>query len=341
MNIYLDESGSFVSASTVGKWNAVVAVAVPETARRDLACNLRKLKLRHGTPLAQEIKLNALSESGYFDFLQALARLNLAVFCTATDAGSNTPTIVREHQQNQVREALRHIGKMRHEAGRLGAQLVASQLAALSPQLYMQLVCQVNLMYDVVSRGTLYYAQHCPSTLREFRWRIDQKNTSRTDFEDAFEKLSPALIQSRSMAEPLMWVRGFDYSHMTQYEVEKGATNYLKDDYGIEIGDALNIQKIIRGNIRFMDSRQSAGIQAADLIASGVRRCLRREFASNEAAAEALGTLMLQAQSNEPSVNLVTLARERPLDDETSRIILTLSSNSKHMIKRPCEVEDF
>jgi hypothetical protein len=335
MNIYIDESGSFVSASTVGKWNAVVAVAVPEAARRGLACNLRQLKLRHGTPLAQEIKLNALSESAYFDFLQKLAGLNLAVFCTATDAGSNTLAIVREHQQNQVREALRHIGKMRYEGGRLGVQLVASQLAALSPQLYMQLICQVDLMYDVVSRATLYYAQHCPSTLREFRWRIDQKNTSRTDFEDAFEKLSPALIQSRSMAEPLMWVSGFDYSHMTQYEVEKGTTNYLRDDYDIEIGEALNIQKIIRGNIRFMDSRQSAGIQAADLIVSGIRRCLRREFVSNEAAAEVLGALMLQAQGNEPSVNLVTLARERPLDDETSRLILILSSNSKCMIRRP------
>ncbi|MFL6236213.1 MAG: DUF3800 domain-containing protein [Thermoanaerobaculia bacterium] len=335
MNIYIDESGSFVSASTVGKWNAVVAVAVPEAARRDLACNLRQLKLRHGTPLAQEIKLNALSESEYFDFLQALGGLNLAVFCTATDAGSNTLAIVREHQQNQVRETLRHIGKMRYEGGRLGVQLVASQIAALSQQLYMQLICQVDLLYDVVSRATLYYAQHCPSTLREFRWRIDQKNTNRTDFEDAFEKLCPALIQSRSMAEPLMLVSGFDYSYMTQYEIDKGATNYLKDDYNIEIGDALNIQKIIRGNIRFMDSRQSAGIQAADLIASGFRRCLRREFASNEAAAEALGALMLQAQRNEPSVNLVTLARERPLDDETSRLILILSSNSKRMIKRP------
>ena len=318
MNIYIDESGSFVNASAVGKWNAVVAVTVPEAARRGLACNLRQLKLRHGTPLVQEIKLNALAESEYLDFLQALAGLNLAVFCTATDAGSNTPAIVRERQRNQVREILRHIGKMRYEGGRLGVQLVASQLANLSPQLYVQLVCQVNLMYDVVSQATMYYAQHCPSTLREFRWRIDQKNTRRTDFEDAFEKLSPTLLQSRSIAEPLMLVHGFDYSHMTQYEIEKGAPNYLKDVYGIEIGDAFNVHKLVRDNMRFMDSRQSFGIQVADLVASGIRRCLRREFANNEAAAQALGALMLQAKDNQPSVSLVTLASDKPLDDETA-----------------------
>jgi hypothetical protein len=337
MNIYIDESGSFVNAPTVGKWNAVVAVAVPEAARRGLAYNLRQLKLRHGTALAQEIKLNVLTESEYLDFLRALATLNLAVFCTATDAGSNTPAIVREHQQNQVRETLRHLDKMRYAGGRLGVQLVASQLAKLSPQLYLQLICQVNLMYNVVSRTITYYAQHCPSTLREFRWRIDQKGTSRTDFEEAFEKLSPALLQTRSMAEPLMWVDGFDYSYMTQYEIEKGATNYLKEGYGIEIEsvDAINIHKIVRGNIRFMDSRRSAGIQAADLIASGVRRCLRREFANNEAAARALGALMLQAPENGSSVSLVTLARPRQLDDETSRLLLILSASSKRMLRKP------
>jgi len=336
VNIYIDESGSFVNASTVGKWNAVVAVAVPEAARRGLAYNLRQLKLRHGTPLAREIKLNALAESEYLDFLQAIADLNLAVFCTAMDAGSNTLAIVRERQRNHVSEVLRHVDKMRHEGGRLGVQLVASQLAKLSPQLYLQLVCQVNLMHNVVSNAIMYYAQHCPSTLREFRWRIDQKNTSRTDYEDAFEKLSPALLQSRSIAEPLMRVHGFDYSHMTQYEIEKGAPNYLKDEYGIEveIGDALNIQKIVRGNIRFMDSRLSAGIQVADLLASGVRRCLRREFADNEAVAQALGALMLQAKDNEPSVSLVTLASAKPLDDETARLVLILTAHSKRMMKR-------
>jgi hypothetical protein len=34
VNIYIDESGSFVNASTAGAWKAVAALAVPETAER-------------------------------------------------------------------------------------------------------------------------------------------------------------------------------------------------------------------------------------------------------------------------------------------------------------------
>jgi len=59
--------------------------------------------------------------------------------------------------------------------------MLAAQLNKLSPQLYVQLICQIDLMYDVVSRSITYFAQQSPSTLREFRWRVDQKNSTRPD----------------------------------------------------------------------------------------------------------------------------------------------------------------
>jgi len=90
-------------------------------------------------------------------------------------------------------------------------------------------------MYDIVSRVINYYAQRVPEALAEFRWQIDQKNISRTNFEDAFEKLSPALLQTRSISEPLMRVKGFDYSSLSQYEFEDGRVpEYINEVYGIE-----------------------------------------------------------------------------------------------------------
>ena len=199
------------------------------------------------------------------------------VFSTATDAGLNTTDIVLEHQQNQVEEILRHIDKMKYESGRQGVLLVASQLGKLSPQLYVQ---------------------RDPGTLAEIRWRIDQKNISRTDFEDAFEKLSPAILQTMSMSKPLLMGNGFDYSSMSQYEFENGKMpDYLKEVYGIEVGAGINIQKLIRGNIKFMDSQDAPGIQAVDLVASGIRRCLRRQFSDNDKAASTLGRLMLASEA--------------------------------------------
>jgi hypothetical protein len=334
VNIYIDESGSFVNAPSLGKWNAVAALAMPESGRKKLDSLVRRLRLQSAGPIVKEVKLNEVPEDHYLRFLADLEKLNAVVFCTATDAGLNTNERVAKHQQFQVDGVLKHLDKMRYEGGRRGVELMASQLRKLSPQLYVQLVCQINLMFDVVSRSITYFAQHNPSTLREFRWRVDQKNSARPDFEEAFEKLSPALLQSRSIEEPLMMVRGFNYSFMTQYEFPDGKPpEYLKEDYGIEVEDAFDIQKLVRGNMTFMDSKDSTGIQAVDLVVSGIRRCLRGEFSNNEVAAANLGKLMLQAVHNGPSLNLVAFGTEAPLQTETARVVKLMSANSRRMIK--------
>lgn len=334
MNIYIDESGSFVNASAMGKWNAVAALAVPESERKKLEHLVQRLKTSTMGVNTREIKLNEITEDAYIRFIAELANLNIVVFCTATDAGLNTTDRVLVHQKNQAQEILRHLDKMKYEGGRQGVMLMAAQLEKLPAQLYVQLLCQIDLMFNVVSRVITYFAQHSPSALREFRWRVDQKNSSRTDFEDAFEKLSPPLLQTMSMNEPLMMVTGFDYSRMSQYEFEDGkAPEYLKQDYGIEVESALNIQKLIRGNIKFMDSADSLGIQTADLVVSGIRRCLRKQFSKNDTAATLLGKLMLQAKHNSPSLNLISFADDAILESETAGIVRTMSANSRRILK--------
>jgi hypothetical protein len=319
----------------VGSWNAVAAFAVTEKSDEKLNQHLDRLKISNGLEPGMEAKLNDVKEDTYLQFIGDLADLNIVVLCTATDAGLNTIDRVLEHQQGQVAEILRHIDKMKYEGGRRGVQLVASQLGKLSPQLYVQLLCQVNLMFDVVSRVINYYVQRDPDTLAEFKWRIDQKNISRTDFEDAFEKLSPPLLQTRSMSEPLPMVNGFDYSSLAQYEFEDGKMpDYLKEVYGIEGQSCINIQKLIRGNIKFMDSRDSQGIQAVDLVVSGIRRCLRRQFSDNDRAASTLGRLMLQAQYNTPPLNLISFADDVPLASDVTRLVRMMSTNCKSMILR-------
>ena len=335
MNIYIDESGSFVNASTVGSWNAVAALAVPEAADEKIGQLLAQLRILNGYEAGKETKLNDLTEDTYIQFIGNLADLNTVVFSTATDAGLNTTDRVLEHQQHQVEEILRHIDKMEYEGGRQGVLLVASQLGKLSPQLYVQLLCQINLMFDVVSRVITYYVQCDTGTLAEFRWRIEQKNISRTDFEDAFEKLSPPLLQTMSMSEPLLMINGFDYSSLSQYQFENGKMpDYLKEVYGIEIGSGINIQKLIRGNIKFMDSQDSPGIQAVDLVVSGIRRCLRRQFSDNDKVASTLGRLMLQGKHNAPPLNLISFANDRPVTIESARLVRMMSMNCKSMIMK-------
>lgn len=333
MNIYIDESGSFVNASSVGSWNAVAALAVSEKSEERIGYFLDQLKTSNGFDPSKEAKLKDLTEGSYLQFIENLAALNIVIFSNATDSGLNTIDRVIKHQQGQVAESLRHVDKMKYKGGKQGVLLVSSQLAKLPPQLYVQLLCQVNLMFDIVSRVINFYAQRDPEALAEFRWRIDQKNISRTDFEDAFEKLSPVLLQTMSISNPLMRVKGFDYSSLSQYEFEDGMVpEYLNEVYGIEAKSGLNIQKIIRGDIKFIDSKDSPSIQAVDLVVSGIRRCLRRQFSDNEKAASKLGKLMLQEKHNAPPLSLISFADDQLLPLEVARLVRIMIRNNKDMI---------
>jgi hypothetical protein len=332
VNIYIDESGSFVSASRSGSWDAVAAVVAAESARGDIQRALSRVRGSAKLLQTSEVKLNDLSESQYLDFLASLQRPDLVVFATATDAGLNTSGLVDEHQRIQVANARKNIPRMKFDGGRKGVSLLADQLEALSPQLYVQLVCQVNLLHDITKRSITYFVQRAPSSLREFRWRIDQKNTEKTVFEEAFEKIAPALLQSRSFGDPMIMVEGFDYSDFHQYEFQDGQIpDYLQTEYGLPVRDGINVQKLIRGNLRFEDSKSSNGIQAADLIASGLRRLLRRRFKNNAAVATALGRLTAQNQRGHRPIELIAFSPSTA-SSEVTKLVYILARASKPML---------
>lgn len=62
MNIYIDESGSFVNAPTEGSWNAVAALAVTENSDEKLKKPLDRLKVSNGLEPSRESKLNNMRE---------------------------------------------------------------------------------------------------------------------------------------------------------------------------------------------------------------------------------------------------------------------------------------
>lgn len=333
MNIFIDESGSFVNATKHGAWNSVAAYATPEPDRK-IKTVLNRLKRSCKGNSFHEIKLKNVQEYDYFHFLQNLGELEGVLFCTATDAGCNDLDTLRAHQQHQSEGVLIHINKMKYESGKEALRILAEQLKGLSPQLYAQLHCQVNLIFDTVSRLIPYFVQRNPTALRSFRWRIDQKNVSKTDFEDAFEKITPALIQTRSFEEPLTMIKGFDYSFLSPFMYEEGQPEYLREIYGLEINSGLNIQKVLREDLKFSDSKDSVGIQVADLLASGIRRCLRGGFNENSKAAFLLGKLMVQAVHNKPPINLIAF-RDRIVDELHARDAVRIMIRSCNpMIKR-------
>ena len=334
MNIFVDESGSFVWHPKEDSWSVVVAIATPESSRSQMADVVRRLRRSQGT-LRGEVKLPELGEREYIQFLDDLKAVEFVMFATATDSGTNSPDRVESHQAAHVANIRANIPRMVYDGGRAGMALLADQLESLPYQLYVQLHCQVNLFHDVIGRAINFYVQRRPSTLNEFRWRIDQKNTTKTVFEEAFEKFAPPLLQARSIREPFKKIRGLDYRHFSNYDFQEGEfPDYLQREYGLPSMEGFNLQKLFRGNLRFVDSTESDGIQVADLLASGLRRVLKGAFDNRIAVAEKLGQLTIQNTQGRPVINLISFGAEKPVSKKTDEVVHRMCQVSKQFFVR-------
>jgi Protein of unknown function (DUF3800) len=332
VNIYIDESGSFVSAPNPGAWNVVAAFVSPESGRAQVERALMQLKRKLGYPPTSEIKLNQIDESSLIEFIANLRISRSILFCTATDAGVNTDQAVCAHKSGQVGNIRDNIPRMRHPGGRQGLTILSDEIERTSNQLYVQLVCQVHLLYEVINRSINFYAQRIPGTLSAFRWRVDQKNVSKTDFERAFEKIAPALLQSMSIREPMPFVKGFNYRKMKRYEFANGIPDYLEKDHGVFIEDAFDVQKLIREDIEFVDSKKSVGIQVVDILASATRRSLRGNFESNIELSAALGSLMVQRSHGRPPIELFGFGGNVAVDTKAEQCVRKMHAHNQSLM---------
>ncbi|HRF53656.1 MAG TPA: DUF3800 domain-containing protein [Aquimonas sp.] len=338
MHIYIDESGVFRVAEHDNAWCVVAALVVPEPVARRIAQLLIPYKLACGKRYDEEVKLGELTDDQIMSFLGKLSELDCTVYCVASEMSLVTEEQAHRHQAEQVAKITQHIDKMKYAEGRAGLQKLADDVSQLSPQLYMQLVCQAILVKEVIDRGILYHVQRTPKCLRRFRWRIDQKNTSKSLFEVSFEKIAPSLLQSMALSEPYYACTDFDYSAMNEFVyTEENAPTYLRDTYGLQIDavGGLNIGKILRTDMGFPDSLSEPGIQAVDLVASSIGRLLRGRFADEDRFARALGRLMVQNLRGEFPIRLVSFgATDVSVTDRIANIVRAFDAFSKRMLLR-------
>jgi hypothetical protein len=298
---------------------------------------LTKLKRAAGVASSAEIKLRDLDENDYFDFLSRLGTLRGVLYSVATDAGVNRVDDVVAHQRQQAEKITEHKAKLHHAKAREGLEALATQVRELAPQLYVQLFCQIDLISEIVKYGSLYFVQRLPRTLGNFRWRIDQKNSIQTEYERAFLTLTPPILQTISLRDPLIMMIGADYSSFRRFDYPAGeAPTYLKDDYGIDLredGPKLNLGKLMREDLKFEDSTENQGVQVADLLAAGVRRCLRSQFKDSRSAARLLGRLMVQAKKPRPPIRLLGFAgAEEAVNDDVARLLNIMRKTCRPLV---------
>jgi hypothetical protein len=272
---------------------------------------LRNLKLACGCSYTDEVKLKDLEERQFKRLLHSLRELDSTLFISGIDLGMQNSAAIAQHQAIQVEKILINTPRMHYAEGRALIEDLASRVKRLSAQLYTQLVVQVDLLDQVYRSTTLYYSQRIPATLGAFRWRIDEKNSTRPLFEETMRHMAPALLQSKSLREPGIFVEGFDYTHYERafgYK-EDQIPKYLQEATGTEIKSASNLGKVL-SDFSFVRSHDVPGVQIADLLASTFRRALKGEFQDNIGVARLLGELTVQRAKPNPSIHLITLSEE-------------------------------
>lgn len=335
MHIFVDESGTFTHSSTLDSWCIVAAYIALEHKRRDIHELMRRVRTigNHGA----ETKLKHLSEDQYIWFLTELRKLDGLTFAVAVDVGLHRPEEVAQHRDGQADKLVEHRQKMIHEAARRGLDDLSNQIRSLPVQLYTQLVCQLELFHKVLTRAPLYLVQRHPPALANFRWRLDRKAEAPTVYEKAFRMILPAILQSMSLADPMIQLEGADYRHFSRFNYPPGEEpTYLKDVYGIEnqggLKGNLNIGKMVREDFKLVDSDTTPGIQVADLLASGIRRLFRGGFQAEARIALLLGTNMVQLQRGETPVKMVSLDKSAAASERTARLIRLMSSSARPML---------
>jgi hypothetical protein len=336
MHIAIDESGSFVHTDAADSWNDVVAYVYPESTRRALQREIDTLRRRFGRHRG-EVKLGDLDEQAYVQFLRRLNELEGVCFAVATDSSLNTPDAIAQHRTRQADMILENIDRMKHQSARDGIRALADNVSRLPDQLYAQMVCQIQLVDSVLRNAILYFVQRRPVTLGAFRWRIDQKNSEITAYETAYSQVLAPFMQSRSIREPMIHLVEGDYSAFERFRFPPGEEpTYLEDEYGLEMPEgrdrSLNIGMVLREDLEFVDSRSNHGVQVADLLASGLRRCLRAEFEDNEAVAALLGGLMVRPPRDEVPVILASLGDGRVVGDAQTEVLLRMRDNAHGMV---------
>lgn len=335
MHIFVDESGTFTHSTDLGSWCVVAAYVALEHKRRDiheLMCRIRAIG-NHGA----ETKLKHLSEDQYVWFLIELRKLEGLAFAVAVDVGLHRREEVAQHRDGQADKIVEHRDKMIHESARRGLDDLSNQIRSLPVQLYTQLACQLELFHKILTRAPLYFVQRHPPALANFRWRLDRKAKAPTAYEEAFRKILPKILQSMSLADPMIMLEGADYRHLSRFDYPPGEKpTYLKDVYGIEPdGDSrglLNIGKIIREDFRLADSAATPGIQVADLVAGGIRRLFRGGFEAEEKIALLLGANMVQQLKDETPVKMVSLDKSATASERTAHLIRLMASSARSMI---------
>ena len=306
MITFIDESGKFVQADG---WSVVAALTLTHgfaaLARRKLIAATRNWPHIDG-----ELKGKSLDEHHLDSLVDILWRHQALLHVVAVNVGLEDADGIRRHRFIQAEKMTQHLTDEHHAELVAEVEKLRLALEAMPDQLYIQSVAMKELIWECAQNAAIYFSMRKPEELGRFEWKIDAKSpTGETKQEHWWKSVLGPIFQSNPDRHQFFFLddEKADYSFFDQAYAIENHTVWRPTCYS-EVTSGFDIGKLIVKPTKFVNSKRDILLQAADILANRVRRCLQ-EPAFDDQTATSLGRLQIRRsrQGTEQPVKIISL----------------------------------
>jgi hypothetical protein len=288
MRIYIDEAGPFVvpPATKAHSYSLALSLTIPSVGERQLLYEF--LRLRDSWPKQEiEVKGSKLNEHQAGQLIDLVSQHDVLANFFTIDMVYHGDHVVSDFKARLADSLTENLTVAHHPSVVTHLHAQANATRAMSNQLFLQAFLTIELILQVLQETTAYYVQRIPSELGEIAWFIDRKNRTVTQMEQLWTTLILPVGETRFARSPFQTLQGEDYSHFyarygfTASTVDEKMARHLdwmRATHGIrplEDGKpGLNAKLLLSGQREFLDSRDTLGLQLADMLATILRRAL-------------------------------------------------------------------
>lgn len=287
MRIYIDEAGAFVvPPAGADSFSLVLSLTIPSSVEPHLFYDF--LRLRDEWPVKGiEIKGSSLDETQTAQVIQVCRRHDVLVNFVALNTATHDDLLVDDFKRRQADALLAHLTPEHQPSMVQSLKTMADDMRKMPNQLFLQAFATMELLLGIVEETTVYYVQRIPEELADISWVIDRKDKTITQMEHMWSTLILPMSETYFARRPFAALAGADYSHFdkrytfTQENVDPEMDRHmkwLKEIHGLRAFNAkdrgVNAGRLFQEQREFKDSRDSLGIQLADILASTLRRAL-------------------------------------------------------------------
>jgi len=285
MRIYIDEAGIFVPPTgQQSSYSLVLALVIPSACEVNLFYEF--LRLRDSWPKHEiEIKGSSLDEKQAAQVIELLASFDVVVDFVAIDMALHPMTIVDDFKRRQAEAITAHVTREHHAEMVFELVQLEHTISSMPNQLFVQTELTITLILNILQIATLYFVQRQPAELGDIAWIVDRKGHTLTEMEKAWSTMILPTSENYFMKKPLIFLKEGDYSHFARYETDLSVDRdmarhieWMNTIYGKQEvprkSKVINAKRLLKEQLEFADSRNSLGLQLADMLASILRRAL-------------------------------------------------------------------